>query len=117
MSITMKLKDQLKVGQVLNNPLRGTSEIMSVDDTKVVYKRGNSNITLKFEDIEDVVIKFSGGVCSTSQMKLYKPQAFSSKHNGHSCNCTFCFMVLKEIGHIDQIHGGGRRSNPYYVIL
>lgn len=117
MKVTKRLKDQLNVGQVLNNPSRGTSEIMSIDENKIVYKRGNSNISLRFEDIEDVVTKFSGQICSTSDMKLFRPKVFSSKHNGHSCNCTFCFMILQEINYTEKIFGRGRRGDPYYILL
>jgi hypothetical protein len=34
---------------------------------------------------------------------------------GHSCNCTFLFLVLKEIGLCGEIKGAGKAGNPFYV--
>jgi hypothetical protein len=53
--------------------------------------------------------------CSSNDLKIYDPHIVISKSDGHSCNCTFVFLVLKELGLV-EIKGNGVRGNPFYVI-
>jgi hypothetical protein len=67
----------------------------------------------------DAYARFKGGQMSSSDLKKIKPAVFDSQARpaGHSCNCTFLFMVLKEIGLITRIQGNGVSGNPFFVVL
>ena len=53
--------------------------------------------------------------CSTSDLKKYKSQVFDSNSNGHNCNCTFLFMVLKEMKLLKNIDGKGVKGSEFFV--
>ena len=111
-----ELHKKINIGIILDNPGGGKSEIISIDDSKIVYKRGTSKISIKTHDVFGVYDKYKDCVYS-SELKEDKPFIFDSKLNGHSCNCTFVFMILRELGIVDKIEGGGVRGNPFYVII
>jgi hypothetical protein len=105
---------KIYVGKILFNPGGGTSEIVFIDNNKIVYERGKSKISIKINDIFGVYEKNNGNVFS-NKLKEEKPNIFDSRANGHSCNCTFVFMVFKEMGVVNKIEGAGVRGNPFYV--
>lgn len=100
---------------VLQNPLRGTSTIKDINSDRVVYQRGNSKLYLSFNDIEDVFYEFRSGIVTTNDLKDFRKEIFSSEHNGHGCHCTFYFMLLREVGLIDEIKDKGVSGSPYYI--
>jgi len=109
--------DKLPVGTVLNNPSKGTSVVKSYTEKNIYYVRGISTISVGYSELYDAYRHFKGKVVSASDLKRYNPHVFDSqgKQPGHSCNCTFLFLILGELGLIDGVHGQGVRGNPYYV--
>lgn len=106
----------IQKGMVFNNPGGGTSIIVNVTDTYITYKRKNSNIRLDTTDIIDVYTKYKGKEVCTKQLKSFKPSVFCSDNNGHSCNCTFLFLILEKIGLLESgIEGKGVRGNSFGV--
>ncbi|MEA1968768.1 MAG: hypothetical protein U9N77_11200 [Thermodesulfobacteriota bacterium] len=105
------------VGTVLYNPGGGTSTIKSITSNNICYERGNSSITAALLDLFNAYSNYKRKQVSCSDLKKYSPSVFDSKAitPGHDCNCTFLFLVLKEIGIIQSIIGAGVRGNPYCI--
>jgi len=108
-----KLKNKIIPNQIFENPKKGTSVIVKITKDIIKYKRENSFISIPILSIFEVYNSFKGTKCTSSDLKLYKPKLFSKA--GHSCNCTFTFLVLKELNLCDEILGKGVRNSPYYV--
>ncbi|WDV48065.1 hypothetical protein PV797_10295 [Clostridiaceae bacterium M8S5] len=115
MDIKTIILEKANQGLVFVNPGGGTSEIIKVTDRKITYKRGNSKISLSIESIQDVYDEFKSKQCTSSELKKYKQEVFSSKDNGHSCNCTFLFSLLNYLNLASEIKGKGVKNNPFYV--
>lgn len=111
------LNNSIREGLELKNPGKGYSIIKSVTENKITYIRGNSAISLKIDDIYNSYLLFKGKQCSTNDLKKYKPKVFDSRFNGHSCNCTFLFMILKEMNLAKDIYGKGVRGSGFFVII
>lgn len=109
------LNNSIGIGLKLKNPGKGDSTIKSVTENAITYIRGNSAISIKIDDIYNVYLLFKGKRCSTSDLKKYKSQVFDSKMKGHSCNCTFLFMVFKEMKLIKNIEGKGVKGEEFFV--
>jgi hypothetical protein len=102
------------------NPGRGTSRIISFNDNGTIcYKRGKSPIHINIRDIIYTYKHFLGKKCSSSDLKEYAPKIYDSKARpaGHSCNCTFFFLILKELKLVDKIEGEGKAHSPFFVII
>lgn len=108
---------KIKPNMVFENPGKGISTVISCTDTSIYYKRGNSKIQIKYNDIIDAYKQFVGKTVSTKDFKIFNPKVFDTKNGGHDCNCTFLFLVLKEMGCILKIEGAGRRNSPFYAII
>lgn len=106
-------------GAILDNPGGGTSIIMSYSSEAVSYLRGNSTIYVSLRDLFDGYIQFKGGHMSSKDLKAVNPRVFDSQASpaGHSCNCTFLFILLQKIGVVTHIQGRGVKGNPFFVIL
>jgi hypothetical protein len=100
---------------VLPNPGGGNTVIVSYTDHNIVYQRGNSRICVAFKDLYEAYKMFRGGILDSTKLREYKPWVFDSKRGGHSCNCTFLFMVLRAIGVVDTIAGAGKKGDPFWV--
>lgn len=112
------VRQKIKVGQVFNNPGGGTSEVVSVTNIGIYFKRKNSKMLLKFKDIENTYDTFKGRRITTRDLKKLNEKCFDSSKGGHSCNCTFFFSVLKECDLIKgDICGEGKVNNPFSVEL
>jgi hypothetical protein len=110
------VKTQIIEEAVFTNPGGGTSTISKVKPDRIVYKRGNSRMTMHLSDLHNVYTEFGSiDKLTSTDLKLYKPEVFDSKGNGHSCNCTFTFMVLNKLGLSTEIFGKGVRGNPFFV--
>ena len=109
----------IPVKTVLKNPGGGTSIILSYSSEGVSYKRGNSTIYVSIRALFDGYAKHKSGQFSSNDLKEANPSVFDSQARpaGHSCNCTFLFMVLQKLGIVTSIHGRGVRGDPFYVIL
>jgi len=110
-----KIKQAIQVGTTLDNPGRGTSTVKALSDHGISYLRGRSVIYFSFQDIFDTFEHFNGGKVTSNDLKSYRPIVFDSEANGHSCNCTFLFMLLKEMGVASEIGGHGVKGSPYFV--
>ena len=102
------LKKSIHVGDVFNNPKRGTSEIKSISG-QVCYIRGSSSIYLAINDMYTAYIHFAGQDCSSNDLKAFMPAVYDSQANpaGHGCNCTFLFRALEKMGLADSIEWAG----------
>jgi len=93
---------------------KGTTKIISVNETNIVYQRGKSRFYLKTRDFDDTYTKYAGTTCSTSDLKKYNTKVFGK--DGHSCNATLFFQILKFLD-LAEINGDGVRNNPYYGFI
>lgn len=111
------LVKSLPVGRILQNPRRGTTEITGYSERKVSYKRGSSRISVAIGDLFSAYTHFSGGRVNSRDLRRYAPAVFdsSARPAGHSCNCTFLFMVLEQLGLADTISGDGVARRPFYT--
>lgn len=110
------IQDNVKVGMVFDNPGGGTSEIVSISNERIVYKRGNSKLYLKIQDFADVYEKFASMKCTTNDIKAFNPKVFCSGGNGHGCHCTFIFIILDYLQLLKNgICGNGKVGDPFYV--
>ncbi len=105
------------IGYKIKNLGRGNTIIENYNDNKICYRRKNSNIYIELLSLYDAYVDFSGKKVSSTDLRQYAPKIFNSKKDGHSCNCTFFFQILKEIGVVNKIMGEGKRGNPFYIIL
>lgn len=86
------IQENVKVGMVFDNPGGGTSEIVSISNERIVYKRGNSRLYLKIQDFVDIYEKFAGIKCTTNDIKAFNPKVFCSGGNGYGCHCTLFLL-------------------------
>ena len=89
----------------MSNPRGGTSTIVKFDNEKIIYRRGKSKIYLKMNKLYEAYENFKGSFVTTSDLKKFDQSFDSQARNpsGHSCNCTFAFMLLREAGLADDI--------------
>jgi hypothetical protein len=107
-------------GKVFQNPGGGTSRIISfTEDGRISYRRGESYISINIRDIIGACNHFCGDRCSSNDLKQYAPHIYDSKARpaGHDCNCTFFFMILKEMDLIYNIEGEGKANSPFYIVI
>jgi hypothetical protein len=109
------LKTRITKGLVLKNPGKGTSEITDISDEGISYKRGEFKIFFSCQDFFDALSHFNWGKVTSTDLRSYNPSVFNSKAGGHSCNCTFFFMILYYLGLSSEIRGGGVKGNPFFV--
>lgn len=111
------IKVNIPVDTALENPGGGTSKIISYSENGVTYKRRNSAIYVSFEDLFSAYNYFKGLRVTSTDLKDYNHTTFDSHtaNAGHSCNCTFLFLVLNRIGVVEEIKGRGVRGDPFFV--
>jgi hypothetical protein len=112
-----KIKLALPEGTILENPGSGTTTIMSYTDSNLVYKRGNSLISVAITHLFQAYKEFRGRDVNSTDLRKFAPRVFNSEANGQSSNCTLFFMILKMTGIVDRIKGEGRRGSPYWVTI
>ena len=110
-----RMVSNLPPGTVLRNLGRGTTTIKSYSAGKVSYVRGRSPIRVAIIDLFSAYSRFRGSRVSSRDLKLYAPMVFdsSARPAGHSCNCTFLFVVLRQLGMASAIEGQGTRADPF----
>ncbi|MDO8463780.1 MAG: hypothetical protein Q7S46_00790 [Gallionella sp.] len=111
------IKSSIPVGVMLANPGGGTSKIISYSDENIVYQRGNSKISVSFDELYKAYIKFKGQKVYTTDLRDYAPKTFDSSRGGHSCNSTFLFSILNLIDIIKEIKGEGKPHHPFYASI
>ena len=114
-----RISESMPIGTILDNPGGGTSTILSYPSEAVSYRRRNSTMYVSLRDLFDGYMRFKGGQMSSNDLKEINPSVFDSqaRPSGHSCNCTFLFMVLQKIGVVTHIQGHGVRGDPFFVDL
>jgi len=111
---SMKVKETILPNLVLNNPKEGVSKIISITKNEsICYKRKKSIIRINIKYIFEAYEHFKSCICTSNDLKNFNLKVFSGK--GHSCNCTFFFMVLKRLSLCGDILGKGVRNSPFYV--
>lgn len=111
-------RQKLPEGTQMDN-LSGDNVTTIVDqtETKVFYQRGDSNIRIAFADLywgyQQIHSAGEAGL-TTKQLKEQRPMVFDSSHRpaGHSCNCTFLFQGLEELGLV-ELQGFGVKGSPF----
>ncbi|AWH89014.1 hypothetical protein [Limnobaculum parvum] len=113
------IKTTLPIATVMNNPGGGISTIINYSDTKITYLRGKSKMSISFNDLYETYIYFKGMNVSSSDLRRFKPSVFNSKAcpAGHSCNCTFLFLIFEKMNMSTNIGGKGVRGNPFSVTI
>jgi len=106
-------RDTLPVGKALQNPVKGTSIIEAFNNEIIYYKRRNSTIYINVHDMFDAYKEFAGKTCTTTDLKKWRPNVFSQ--SAHSCNCTFLFSALYEMGLSTKQHKSEAPHRPYCV--
>ena len=112
-----KLQATFRAGQVMNNPGGSTSIILSIGEDRIVYQRGRSRFYISIDTLYSTYSRFMGSNVTTAELKLFWPEIFDPRHNGHSCHWTFLFMVLKELGIVQAIRGRGVAGDPFNVMI
>ena len=110
-----RMVSNLPPGTVLRNLGRGTTTIKSYSAGKVSYVRGKSTIRVAIIDLFSAYSRFRGGRVRSRDLRQHAPMVFdsSARPAGHSCNCTFLFMVLRQLGMAGAIEGRGTRADPF----
>jgi len=113
------MKLSLPVGSVLDNPGGGTSKIIEYSQSFIAYRRGKSAIRVSYESLFKAYSAFNGRQVSSSDLKEFSPSVFDSaaRPAGHSCNATFLFLLLGELGMSSPIAGSGVKGDPYTVAI
>jgi len=111
------IKSKVPVGAVLQNPGGGTSTILSYDEDRVCYERGHSRFYIELADVWEAAEHFKGQYVTTTALKEFKPVVYDSSQQGHNCNCTLMFLLLREVGTTPEIQGTGKSGDPFGVQL
>lgn len=108
------IKKYLKVNDILDNPRRGTSIILNIDEEKIRFQRGSSPITYRIEDIGSAFEHFKGKKVSTSDLRKFDARVYDNK----PCRATFFLMLMCRCQLTKNgIKGNGCPGNPFYVEL
>lgn len=112
-----RIRESVAVGDVLPNPGGGTSTITKIEDKGVRYRRGKSGMLLKWDILYRVWREFCGRYVDTGDLKAFDHSFDSAARNpsGHSCHCTFTFMLLERAGLADGIVKQGRRFGTHFL--
>jgi hypothetical protein len=109
-----ELRSKITLGKVMENPERGTSTIIAyTQNGNICYLRGESCISIPLIEIYNAYQRYSGKQCSSTDLKKLNPLVFSAKR--HGCNCSFFFMVLREMGLCSEIRRVGKGNSPFGV--
>ena len=115
------VRENMKIGYPYNNPSgKGTSEVIkytnedNLESMKIVYKRGSSKFYVSLKELYDGFNNKKGKLRTRDLMDenpdVFKTGKKGEKIKGHGCNCTFLFMILKEIGLVDKIKKGDTKG-------
>jgi hypothetical protein len=116
-SFNRRMQGALPAGTVIDNPGRGTTTVMWINDDRLCYQRGRGRFYVSVRDLHAAYMQFLGGEVTTSALKLYAPEVFDSGAKGHNCNCTVLFMALQRMGLAGPIIGRGRKGDPFATMI
>lgn len=113
----VRLVKAIAPGIMLSNPGGGVSEVLSIRNGRVSYRRGSSTISISMRSMFEAFSAFRGKRMSGSDLKARWPAIFDSaaRPAGHSCNATFLFLCLEKTKMASAIRGKGVRGNPFFV--
>lgn len=113
------IEKNIAIGTEFENPGGGTSVVKTITPLNISYMRGNSRITVGLQALFQTYVHFSGKSVSCSELKKYAPNIFDSNARpaGHTCNCTFLFLLLMAVDLVDEIDGAGTRGNPFRAFI
>jgi hypothetical protein len=72
-----------------------------------------SRISIPIIEIYNTYQQYSGKRCLSTDLRALNPSVFGAK--GHVCNCSFFFMVLREMGLCSEIKRVGDGNSPFCV--
>ncbi|MCX6828220.1 MAG: hypothetical protein NT002_02910 [candidate division Zixibacteria bacterium] len=112
-------EERVPVGMILANPRKGTSKFLGfahknfldLERRKAIYQRRESPIRVQMSALHKAYQYFLDKKVSSNDLKLYDPATFMT----HGCNCTWLFMILKEMGKVHEINGQGTSGDPFWV--
>lgn len=112
-----RIEENIAVGDVLPNPGGGTSTIVRIEDKGVRYRRGKSIMFLRWDIFYQAYRQFCGRFVNTGDLRALDNSFDSAARDpaGHSCNCTFAFMLLERAGLADGIVKRGRRFGTHFL--
>jgi hypothetical protein len=118
-TFTKNVQEIIPPGTILKNPGGGTTLFKSYSSGTLNYKRGKSTFPVSLKNLFETYSHFQGRKVSSSDLRKYKPSVFDSKAGpaGHACNCTVLFMILMQLGVIENIMGQDKRGSPYFVVI
>ena len=104
------VKNKITEGRAFENPGGGVTEL------GIYYKRGNSKMVIKYEDIEKTYLEFKGKTVSTKGLRFFNSKVVDSKKVDIVIIIQCFFFILEECELInDVILGSGKCGNPFYV--
>lgn len=111
-----RIEASISIGDVLPNPGGGTSTITKIDDKGIHYRRGKSVMLLKWGIFYGAYRQFCGRLVDTGDLRSFDNSFDSQARDpaGHSCNCTFAFMLLERAGLADRAVKRGRRFSAHF---
>ena len=110
----------LPVGYSFDNPKRGTSEIVSLNEQRVTYRRGLSRINVRWADLHEAYVRFASRRVSSRELRCAMPAVFdpAARPAGHSCNSTFLFHLLERLSLTSgDLQGRGVAGDPFAVTV
>lgn len=112
-----RLGKAIPSGIVLSNPGGGVSEVLSIRNGLVSYRRGSSTISISTKSLFEAFSAFRGKRMTGPDLKARWPAVFdsSARPSGHSCNVTFLFLALARMTVASAVKGKGVRGDPFYV--
>lgn len=112
------IRKEIIIDMLFENPGGGTSRVIDITSSDfIVYQRKASKIRVNIIELYKVYTYYKGKNVSSSDLKSFKPNIFSTKENGHDCNCSLIFLILNKIGLASEILGRGKRGDPFYVFI
>ena len=119
MQFIRALQRTIAPGDRFPNPRRGETVILDVNEERLVYRRGRSQIRVRVQELHRAYGYFRGRRMSSSDLRRFAPSVFDSAPangpRGHSCNCTVFFQLLGTLGCAGPIEGAGVAGDPYAV--
>ena len=112
--------EKVKPGTVWHGPGKGVRKVVELQSDGVLsYFQGQkekSRIYLSLTEAWQITQRYRGQRLTSRDLRTARPDIFQpGVGNGHDCNRTTLFHVLKEIGLVRDIEGPTR--GPFYVKL
>lgn len=110
-----RMRVSLPQGLTMSNPGGGTTTVLSIDESRLCYRRGRSRFCVGLAELYEAFTQHAGKTMSTTDLKASAPAVFDSRHGGHNCHCTVLLLALQRMGLAPGIWGKGRAGAPFGV--